>query len=301
MAAQEGSGFMDDLPHGCYFEPDSLRSEWRPALAHMAGMLNEDKVKEFVDVVGEFHAERLDMILKQGIERALDCGLRQYFALVDDLVTCSRFIRQSVTSASPEGREKEILDVLMKMIQASNVIGPRWNSLIAEQTRLASYALILTKSKYVTNCILESLVQTKERVKAIVDGTKKDCLTSSLIFPSLEPAYEVISKCRLDEMILDFAHIFESSDSSPKKEHYSASFQLGILLGSIQRLDFPPQLVQFFNDKISKIKEKSFVDIYRITLENFASNFEGQYSISLYDQLKKSGMQFFNSEVYKPK
>jgi len=64
----------------------------------------------------------------------------------------------------------------------------------------------------------------------------------------------------------------------------------------MERRDFNPELMKRFNEKISKAKNKIVVEIYQNCLIDFAD-----HHINLYEQLEKKGVQFFDSEVYKPK
>jgi len=329
LAAQDNSGYCDDLPYGCYFEPKGLRSEWRPALAHLAGMLNEDKAREFVDVVGDFHKDNISSIMREP-------SIHGRSVVLEDFALCARFIGRYQTSVSPEGNEKQILDALICVALVYEGLGPTRDAHVVEQGRLARSALALTRSEYVAERLVDFIG--KADVDADMETQRQDLMKYDKISKMREYANDVIrglvkrgvdidqflrgrsSKelrhasgvigilkeefgglgC-LEELINDLPAVFVSP-SSPKRDRYIVAYRLGGIFKSMQRLGFPSRFIQLFNDIVSKIREESVIELYRDTLVRFATGFETQYGTSLYNHLEKNKMQFWDYwMVYKPK
>src|SRR5574341_822655 len=188
MAAQDAAcNYSDDLPHACEFKPYGLRSEWKSVLAHMADMLNENKAKEFVDAVGEFHKSDINSIT----------SVHYYFGqqrsiVLEDFALCARFIGRYQSSIASEGNEKQILDALICVALVYEGLGPTRNAHIVEQGRLARSALALTKSEYVAERLVDFVG--KADLDADLVTQKRDLMKYDEISKMREYADDVISE-----------------------------------------------------------------------------------------------------------
>jgi hypothetical protein len=82
-------------------------------------------------------------------------------------------------------------------------------------------------------------------------------------------------------------------------EEYHGYF--GAVFEILRRHDFEPELVKNFNESISKVRSKSFAETYHDCLKEFSGKMFKTYNVNLRDHLQTKGIQFFDSEVYKPK
>ncbi len=334
MAAQEGSGYRDDLPHAIEFDPAHIKNEWKLVLTCMAEMLNEDRAKEFVDGVGEFHAKRIGKGATIRKEDALcyladDFQIRQYSAVVDDMILCAKFIGAHPTSVMPKRYSKQILDTLLcavkNFIDEPDLWTPETWQPIELQAVRALDALAQTKSSYV----LQKLI-------AYVDG-RREMIVEGLRYYFQENVLEhdvlcavkklALSGVKVSEEILvnhfqectgrhgrDCKYVFDLVGSlgglkclegligllpfwfSRGKDYYFPS-----IFNVIRRHDFDPDMIRKLNDGISKVSDSKLRSFYSDGLRDFADEILRDNNIDLYQHLEKKGTQFLDSEVYKPK
>ncbi len=325
MAAQEESASWDDLPHRCYFETDGLRSEWKPVLARMAGMLNPGKAREFVDAVGAFHKKAIKR-LNSGSIMSLDEDPAR-----EDLEFVTNFIAQCDTSDSPGGYCKEILDTFLKIFfDYSNATSDSARGLNARQS---IDALVNSNSRYV----LKSLANYVVRCGDVANFTE---YANDKQFAALDMAYKAIFKLEksgstLDELLAgekaigyngDYRHLHglmsnfggmkclnslitgireyrtcagqedvNSHFRANKISYFKAIFSL------IMKFKFDPELIKQFNHELSKWKDdKRLMKVYGTALKEFARIFDESPGLELYDRLEKNKMQFWDYwKVYK--
>ncbi len=334
LAAQEDSGYCDDLPHGCYFEPDGLRSKWMPVLARLAEMLNEDKAMEFVDIVGEFHADKLCKI-ERIANREIYSGDDK---IVEDLVLCAKFIGHCKTLAFPEGTGKKILDTLLGLFYAFSSTGhsEKKGAILDSWSQLAIDALSITHSPYVLNSLIDYVINCGN-----VANYAEYCGDAQ--FATLARAHDAINKLEKNGISLDdklagcraigyngdyrgmqsfmgrlgglkcFSALVNGLEEYARcggqevwlNSHFLANKMgyLEAIFSIIKRNDFDPKLIRQFNDELSKRRDDdNLMKIYRSALQAFAQSFKKDTSSELYEQLEKNSMQFWDYwMVYKPK
>lgn len=333
MAAQENSGYLDDLPHVIEFPPPSLKSEWKPVLVHLAGMLNADKAGEFVEVVGEFHAERIERMQKPKSKFLFDDDV-----LLEDLKICAKFVARYDTSTSPGRQCKKLLDTLLNTFyeygNADNTaIGM---ALISSRSQRAIGALSISKSAYVLKSLTDHITHYINMTNyseffdkalfakgtmailahdAILKMTEKGVTLDDLLPGKLTISYKREYrhlhslmchgggiKC-LNSLIRGIEEC--RSYTGPKDVDPCYRFnEIGFFLtifSIIKRHDLDPKLIKQFNDELSKWKDdNNLMKIYGTALQEFAKDFQKNSGLDLYDQLDKKGVQFLDSEVYKP-
>ncbi len=142
--------YFDDLyPNHIKLEPRGLKSEWKPVLAHMAGMLSKDNADEFIDVIGVFHSEEI---------KGLSDGKCARYEILEDLAICSKFIGLHQNGVSPGKNAKFVLDTLKSEFLKNALIemGEKDLSYMA-RFRLTLETLTQTRSAYMHNAIKEKV------------------------------------------------------------------------------------------------------------------------------------------------
>jgi len=320
MADEENSSYMDDLPRASYYAPDGLEPKWRPVLTHLAGMLNEDKAKEFVDVVGGFH--------KSGIHSITHV---HYYAdqrrsvVLEDFALCASFIGRYQTSVDPDGNEKKIIDELLSVVE--DYTDEQERAHVYRRAEIAANSLALTKSSYAARKLVNYVIWC-ENVPDLGYPIDDARMNSSSV------AYETVIKLANSGIEVEGYLL----NNLPNRSYWSHAGVLSLLgeLGGLKSLetlicamtdanlardphddtdpwlsaifelfrrhDFNPEQIKLFNEKISNIKDGNFMRIYHRTLENFAARMLEYRNITLYDHLERNKMQFWDYwMVYKPK
>ncbi len=332
MARIQDEYFDDLYPGNIEFDPSHVM--WKSVLAHMAAMLNADKAKEFVDVVGEFHAKRIGkgaIIRKKEALSSLvgDSQLRQYHAVVDDMILCAKFIEAHPTSVKPKGYSKQILDTLLcavkNFIDEPDLWTPEaWQPIELQAVRSLD-ALAKTKSSYV----LQKLI-------AYVDG-RREMIVQGLSYYFQENVLEHDVLCTVKKLALsgvkvseeflvnyfqectgrygrDCRYVFDLVgslgglkclegliDLLPCWFRRGKDYYFPSIFNIIRRHDFDPDMIRKFNDGISKVSDGKLRTFYNGSLRDFADKVLEDHNVNLYDHLEAKGVQFFDSEVYKPK
>ncbi len=319
MAAQDNSGYCDDLPYGCYFEPKGLRSEWRPALAHLAGMLNADKAREFVDVVGDFHKDNISSIMREP-------SIHGRSVVLEDFALCARFIGEHPALHENE-RVKQILDGLLGVAgQCSTSPG---QSSIDERSRSAKTALSITKSSYAAMGLINYIISCGHEFHGeydynAQDGSKDEAIKAvdALVKSGVKIDENSLIKniCRNSDLnkadfvmlnrfcgIKSIEHIIKalSRDDIFRKFGRGSTVYyecISVALKEIQSQGFKPELIVSFNNTITEAQNGTLMYEYHHALFDFAKHFNWAYSTDLYKLLEKNKMQFWDYwMVYKPK
>ncbi len=279
----------------------TIDPSWKPVLTHMAGMLNEDKVKEFVDVVGESHDKRI-----KRLDRHSDNVLYGDNEVFEDLIFCTQFVRRFNTLGSPKGYPIKILETLLGLFYDYACIGHEYKDLprLQKRAQKAIDALSLTRSE----AVLESL-------KGFLDDNPNIHTydSSDQIWFACGAAYRAVERIEEDRLIIEEGISTESDGAghldklmsallSPHTHNNGKRDIFWRAFGIIWKRGFSPDLIRIFNEKIATIKEGGLLDIYHTTLCYFASMMHRKHNVNLYDHLEKNKMQFWDYwKVYKPK
>jgi len=318
LAAQDNSGYCDDLPYGCYFEPTGLKSEWSQVLAHMAGMLNEDKAKEFVDIVGEFHKDKISSIMHKP-------SIHGRSVVLEDFALCAKFIGRYQTSVSPEGHEKQIIDALLSV--AKKYTDGKESEWVNERARIALNALATTRSSYVARELvdyvawcanvpgyenpiddarLDSSAHSFNTILKLADAgvEVEDSLLSHLPngnygnYGSILSLLSVLGKSKSLETLIRNMPDEHSVVSAP---YNNTERYLNAIFALFEKYEFNPDLIKTFNEQISKIGDGKFMYQYHEKLELRAYEMLKYRQVELYKLLEKNKMQFWDYwMVYEP-
>lgn len=323
MAAQDAAcNYSDDLPRGCEFEPRGLRSEWSHILAHVAGMLEKEKASELVDIVAEFHSEAIERIQKHRWESFR----RENFAVVKDLSFCAQVIGAH-SSLHSEDRASQVMDVLMEVLYKSGRRKRPFEYVPDPCYGLAKDALTRTRSDYAAGKLLEyNIFLDHLPVSDFLSPAEKEDLRvgassalRSIVENGARISEDFLVKCmeslkeiryRDIDLLLDFGKdtsfrqvlgmlaggfVLPSFDSGKPGDFF------GLTLLGIKKYGFEPRLISYFNSMVSKISSDEIMNDYRAALSSFAKLFEPMTGKKLHAHLEAKGIQFFGSEVYKPK
>ena len=319
MAAQDNSGYCDDLPYGCYFEPKGLRSEWRPALAHLAGMLSEDDAREFVDVVGEFHKGDISGIRSEP-------SIHGRSVVLEDFALCAKFIGRYQTSVAPEGNEKQIINALLSV--AEDYTDERERAHVYRRAEIAANALALTKSSYAARELVDYVIwcekvpdlgypidDARMTSSSVAYGTViklansgvevEDCLLSHLQkgrYGNCRSILSLLSALGKQKTLETLIRNMPDEHSVVSAPYNNTERYLNAIFSLFEKYEFNPDLIKTFNEQISEISDGKFMHQYHETLERFAYEMINDRQVELYELLEKNKMQFWDYwMVYKPK
>ncbi len=293
----------------------------RPVLNHLPSMLDDKAAIELINTVSETYFSLKD--------RTESFSVRDLNPLIlDDLELCARFIGDHPSLHSDE-RVRQIIDVFMEVVYENCEGKSTFEYLDDPLYSLAEDALIKTKSGYAATKLLEyNIFLGHLSVSEYSSRCQKDLKLSASI------ALEIIIKkgAKIDETVLiksfhpldlkclnssdigflldyggikSFRHVMEmlaASDDLLGLDFGSERDFFSFLLMGIKKYGFEPKMIGHFNNMVSKIASAdNAINNYHAALFSFARFFKPITGNDLYNHLEAKGIQFFNSEVYKPK
>lgn len=293
----------------------------RLVLNHLPSMLDDKAAIELINTISETYFSLKDRIESFSVR---DLQL----PVLDDLELCARFIGDHPSLHSDE-RVRQIIDVLMEVVYENCEKKSSFEYCEDPLYNLAEDALIKTKSSYAATKLLEFNIflghlsvreyssHCQENLKlrasiALESIVKKGAkIYETVLIKSFHPLDLKCLNSSDISFLLDyggiksFRHVMEmlaASDDLLGLGFGNERDFFGFLLQGIKKYEFEPKMIGHFNNVVSKCASNNFVmNNYHNSLSSFAKFFKPLFGKDLYDYLAAKGIQFFNSEVYKPK
>jgi hypothetical protein len=254
----------------------------------MVGFLSEKKALELVELISEFEvksSEKWPWKYRSYHVGNIDDNL-------ENLVLCAEFIGKHRWADTKEhSLAKKVLDLLGKVYNecAPNCSNDQQTPYYTRHVR-ASYALHQAKSKYADkhlNARLKSMIMSSTMLRSdpdMISEFSRNTVRDLGVDIPLEALLEGLC------VYADGGHL-----------KLNGKIYLKTIFEVIKEGNFEKEYIGQFNEELAKWhSDYDFMEFYRSTLKEFTQDLK-KSGIVLYELLDKKGVQFFNSEVYKPK